>query len=204
MRLAAKEAPVVTVAQLSHLFVMDADILNVLSAPLLSSLTIDHVQKRFQPPSFESPQDSITRFLHRSKCHLQSLSVSKAIFASGTPSGLFALEACSTISCLKLDLPPRMINGIVEALTSPSVLPNLHQLILCISQPSEDECATILSMAHSRRDAGPLKLIGVQFQDERNQNKYYLEEDMRALSGDDFEMRFERWNPPFADHVYLS
>ncbi|SJL13025.1 uncharacterized protein ARMOST_16461 [Armillaria ostoyae] len=197
MRLATKEVPVVTIAQLTHLYVDGVDVLNVLSAPLLSSLTINRIT---QGPRSSSTQEYITRFLHRSRCHLESLSVGKAIFTSATPSRVFALEACSTISRLKLELPPRMIN-IVEALTSPSVLPNLHHLILCLSQHSEDEWTTILHVVRSRRDAGLLKLVEVQFKDEYD---YHLDSgDIRTLIRDDHEMRVEKWNPPHQDHWYL-
>ncbi|KAK0443778.1 hypothetical protein EV421DRAFT_510864 [Armillaria borealis] len=196
MRLPTREAPVVTVAQLTHLYVDHVDILNFLSAPLLSSLTIS----RILPGSF-SAQESITHFLHRSRCHLESLSVGKEIFTSATPGRVFALEACSTVSRLKLELPPRMISSVVEALTFPSVLPNLHHLILCVSQYSKDDRTAILRMARSRYDAGKLKLVEVQFQEEAYE--YFCEEDVRALTGDDFAMRVEKWDPPCQDHLYL-
>ncbi|PBK98723.1 hypothetical protein ARMGADRAFT_587395 [Armillaria gallica] len=196
MRLATKDAPVVTMAQLTHLYVDDVDVLNVLSAPLLSSLTINRIPHGSRS---SSAQESITRFLRRSRCHLESLSVGKVIFTSATPSRVFTLEACSTISRLKLELPPRMIY-IVEALTSPSVLPNLHHLILCISQHSEEEWTTILHVLRSRRDAGLLPLVEVQFKEEYG---YYLEEDIRNIIRDDHEIRVEKWNPPHQDHWYL-
>ncbi len=193
-----REAPVIAVAQLTHLYVDRADILKSLFAPLLSSLTIG----RFPAgPRSSSAQESITRFLHRSRCHLESLSVSKAIFTSATPSRVFALEACSTISRLKLELHPRMINGIVEALTSPSVLPNLHHLILCISRHLKDEWAAIIGMVRSRRDAGLLKLVEVQFKVEAYER--FCEEDIRALTREDFKMRIEKWDPPCLDPLYL-
>ncbi len=88
---AMKEAPVVTVPQLTHLYVDVVDMLDFLSAPLLSSLTISRIL-----PGPSSTQESITRFLHRSRCHLESLSVGKEIFTSITLSSLFALDACST------------------------------------------------------------------------------------------------------------
>ncbi len=134
MRMATEEVPVAIVAQLTHLYVDGVNVLNALSAPLLSSLTIiDPVPQGVHSPS---AQESIARFLHRSRCHLENLSIGETVFTSATPSRVFALEACSTISRLKLELPPRMIN-IVKALASPSVLPNLHHLILCIPHHSE-------------------------------------------------------------------
>ncbi len=185
--------PVVAVAQLTHLYVDSVDILNFLSAPLLGSLTINPITQ--EPPSSSAP---ITRFLHRSRCHLNSLSVGKAMFTLDTP--MFALEARCTISCLKLELHPRMINGIVEALTSPSVLPNLHHLILCISQHLKHEWAAIIGMVRYRRDAGLLKVVEVQFKQERY--GYFWDEDIWGLTGDGFEMRVEKWDPPGQD-VYL-
>ncbi|SJL16117.1 uncharacterized protein ARMOST_19636 [Armillaria ostoyae] len=193
--------PVVTAAHLTHLYVDRVDILDVLSAPLLGSLTISLMSTRQGPQSL-SAQESVTRFLHQSRCHLESLSISEAMFTFDTSSRMFALEACSTISRLKLELHPRMVNGIVETLTSPSVLPNLRHLILCMSQPSGDEWTAILRMARSRRDAGMLKLVEVQFR--LDEPDCYLAEDMRALTGDDFEMRVEKWDPPCRDHLYLE
>ncbi|PBK70702.1 hypothetical protein ARMSODRAFT_1003301 [Armillaria solidipes] len=195
--MATQEVPVVTVAHLTHLYVDRGDTLKFLSAPRLSSLTINPIQLGPQP---SSAQESITRFLHRSRCHLESLSIGKAVFTLDTPSRMFALEACSTISRLKLELHPQMINGIVEALTSPSVLPNLHHLILCLSKPSGDQYDALLHLVRSRRDAGLLKVVEVQFKAEGYE--YYWEEDIQALNGDDFEMRVEKWDPPGRD-VYL-
>ncbi|PBK70704.1 hypothetical protein ARMSODRAFT_1083737 [Armillaria solidipes] len=194
--LASKEAPVVTMSQLTHLYAKDMGILDVLCAPLLSSLTF--IAQGSQPLS---TQESITRFLHRSRCHLESLSVSKAIFTSATPSRVFALEACSTISRLKVELPPWTTSSVVEALSSPSVLPNLHHLILCIPQDPEDGWETILHVVRSRRDAGLLKLVEVQFGEEGFE--YFYAADIWALTEDDFEMRFEKWDPPRQDHLYL-
>ncbi len=192
---AMKEAPVVTVPQLTHLYIDVVDILNFLSAPLLSSLTIRRIS-----PRLYSAQEPITCFLHRSRCHLESLSI-REIFTSVTLSSVFALDACSTVSRLKLDLPPRMISSVAEALASPSVLPHLHHLIICISQYSYDAWTAILRMACSRRDAGMLKLVEVQFQEEAYE--YLCEEDISALTGDDFAMRIEKWDPPRQEHLYL-
>ncbi|SJL16122.1 uncharacterized protein ARMOST_19641 [Armillaria ostoyae] len=190
MKEAIKEEPVVTMAQLTHLYVGDMKVLSVLSAPLLISLTISPVLQA----SYSS-----SRFLHRSRCHLESLSLGKAIFPSSADSSLFTLEACSTVSRLKLELPPPMI--FVEALTSPSVLPNLRHLIMCISKHSQDQWTTILGMVRSRRDAGMLKLVEVQSEEEGFE--HFWEEDIRALTRDDFEMRVAKWDPPRQDQ-YLS
>ncbi|PBK90283.1 hypothetical protein ARMGADRAFT_1083143 [Armillaria gallica] len=198
--MATEEVPVVIVAQLTHLYVDGVNVLNALSAPLLSSLTIiDPVR---QGVHSSSAQESIARLLHRSRCHLESLSIGETVFTSTTPSRVFALEACSTISRLKLELPPRMIN-IVKALASPSVLPNLHHLILCIPHHSEKDWTTILHVVHSRRDAGLLKLVEVQIADEAYGDRWADDSDIRALTRDDFEMRFAEWDPPRCDHQYL-
>ncbi|KAK0192167.1 hypothetical protein F5146DRAFT_1135921 [Armillaria mellea] len=114
---------------------------------------------------------------------------------------MLALEACPTISSLKLQVHPQMINVIAKALAPTSVLPNLHHLILCISGHLEDEWAAIIGMVRSRRDAGMLKLVEVQFKDKHD---CYPAEDIRALSRGDFEMRVEEWDPPSEDHMYLS
>ncbi|SJL16115.1 uncharacterized protein ARMOST_19634 [Armillaria ostoyae] len=198
MRMTTKKVPVVTVAQLTHLYVESMNILNVLSAPLLNSLTIDPVRQAFYS---STEQESLARFLHRSRCHLESLSIGKAMFISSADSSIFALEACSTVSRLKLELPPWMISSVVEALTSPSVLPNLHHLILCLSEHSEDQWDTILDMVRSRRDTGMLKSAEVQSEEEGFE--YFWDEDMRALTRDDFEMRVAKWDPPCQDHRYL-
>ncbi|KAK0192150.1 hypothetical protein F5146DRAFT_1222339 [Armillaria mellea] len=169
------EAPVVTVAQLTHLYVGDVHPLEFLSAPLLRSLTIGTSAGHL----LSFAQEFITRFLHRSRCDLESLSIGNIGYTSATPSRIFALEACSTVSRLKLALHPQAINDIVEAIASPSVLPNLRHLILCVPQhPGDDGWTAILRMARSRRDAGLLKLLEVQFRED--EHNCYLAEDIRA------------------------
>ncbi|KAK0215724.1 hypothetical protein IW262DRAFT_232430 [Armillaria fumosa] len=199
MNPAIKEAPVVTVAHLTHLYA-NIDALDVLSAPLLCSLVVRlWAQGKLHGPRSSSAQESLTRFLHRSKCHLESLSVSKDRFTLDTATRIFALEACSTISRLKLELDPEMSNfGIVEALTSPSVLPNLHHIILFMPLPSGDKWTTILRMARSRRDAGMLKLVELQFRRE-DKHDSCLADDMRALTQNDFEMRVVKRPPSCED-----
>ncbi len=46
-----------------------------------------------------------------------------------------------------------------------------------------------------RRDAGLLKLVEVQFKEEAYE--YLWEEDVRTLTQDGFEMRVEKWDPPW-------
>ncbi|KAK0215745.1 hypothetical protein IW262DRAFT_1299964 [Armillaria fumosa] len=140
MRLTTKEVSVVTLAQLTHLYVMDMGILDVLSAPLLSNQTLDPTRQAFNS---STDHESLPRFLHRSRCRLESLSIGKEMFMTTMPSSVFALEACSTISRLKFEL--LRIDGI-EGLSFPSVLLNLRHLILCISQHTDDEWATVLAM----------------------------------------------------------
>ncbi|KAK0192170.1 hypothetical protein F5146DRAFT_1120113 [Armillaria mellea] len=180
MRLATKEVLAVTLAQLTHLYVMDLGILGVLSAPLLSSLTLDPAQYAFSPTDLEY----LPRFLHRSRCHLESLSVAKEIFMTTMPSSVFTSEACSTVSRLKFELL-RRTDG-VEGLTLPSVLPNLRHLILCISEHTCDDLDTVLAMFEEKRF------------------EYFYEVDIQALTRDDFKARFARWDPPRNDHRYLS
>ncbi|KAK0482296.1 hypothetical protein IW261DRAFT_1026941 [Armillaria novae-zelandiae] len=193
----AKDQAPVTVAQLTHLYVDGVHILNFLSAPLLRSLTISMSSR----PLSSFAQEYIIHFLHRSRCHLESLSIDNVAFPSATPCRLFALEACSTVCRLKLSLHRYMINDIVKVLASPSVLPNLRHLILCLSPHSVDEWTAILRMVRSRRDAGSLKLFEVQFKGD--EHDCYPVEDIRAHKGDNFEMRVEKWDPPRQDHLYL-
>ncbi|PBK98676.1 hypothetical protein ARMGADRAFT_586490 [Armillaria gallica] len=195
LAMATKEAPVVTVARLTHLYVDRVDILKFLSAPLLSSLTIGRIPARLRS---SSAQESITCFLRRSRCLLDSLSVGNAIYTLNAPSRMFASEACSTISRLKLELHPGMINGIVEALASPSVLPNLHHLILCLIKPSGDQYVTLLPLVCSRSHTGLLKLVEVQYMQERHDCS--LGKDIRAHTGDgSLEMRVGKWDSPGRD-----
>ncbi|KAK0232198.1 hypothetical protein EDD85DRAFT_103215 [Armillaria nabsnona] len=193
MMLSTQDVPEVTVAQLTHLYVGGVDDLSVLSAPLLSSLTI--------APDASFPHRSISLFFHRSRCHLESLSIGKGMFHSSADNSIFALEACSTVSRLKLELPPWLIFCVLEALASPSVLPNLRHLILCLSERSEDQWDAILDMVRSRRDTGMLKLVEIQSEEEGFE--YFWEEDMRAITRGDFEMRVAKWDPPHQDHRYL-
>ncbi|KAK0482345.1 hypothetical protein IW261DRAFT_1606246 [Armillaria novae-zelandiae] len=203
VNLAVKEAPVVTMSHLTHLYA-NVDALDVLSTPLLDSLAVRlWAQGTLQGPRSYSPQESLTRFLHRSKCHLESLYVREEMFTLDTPTRIFALEACSTISRLTLELQPkRETFGLVEALTFPSVLPNLHHLVLVVSLPSRDEWTTVLRMVRSRRDAGMLKLVEIQSVFRVSELGSYVADDMRALTRDDFEMRVVR--PPRRDHLSLD
>ncbi|KAK0496393.1 hypothetical protein EDD18DRAFT_1166278 [Armillaria luteobubalina] len=198
-RMTTKEVSVVvTLAQLTHLYVMDMNILDVLSTPLLRSLILDPTRHAFYS---STDHESLPRFLHRSKCRLESLSMGKGIFLRTMPSSVFALEACSAVSRLKFELLMQRIDAIA-GLNSPSVLPNLYHLILCISQHTDDEWATVLAVVRSRRDAGTLKLVEIQFKEKVFE--YFYEVDVQGLTRDGFEARFTKWDPPRRDHRYLS
>ncbi|KAK0482287.1 hypothetical protein IW261DRAFT_1026760 [Armillaria novae-zelandiae] len=198
MRMTTKEVSVVTLARLTHLYVMDMCILDVLSTPFLSSLTLDPTQHAFHS---STDYESLPHFLHRSRCLLETLSIGRGIFLTTMPSSVFALEACSAVSRLKFELLSQRIDAIT-GLNSPSILPNLHHLILCISQHTDDEWATVLAVVRSRRDAGTLKLVEIQF--EEKGFEYFYEVDVQGLIRDGFEARFTEWDPPRKDHRYLS
>ncbi|KAK0192136.1 hypothetical protein F5146DRAFT_1038491 [Armillaria mellea] len=84
MDIAGMEAPVVTVARLTHLYVNRVGILKFLSAPLLSSLTISRII--FEPVP---ARECVIGFLRRSRCRLESLSIGGTFI----PGGTLALEA---------------------------------------------------------------------------------------------------------------
>ncbi|KAK0244638.1 hypothetical protein EDD85DRAFT_808949, partial [Armillaria nabsnona] len=115
-------APVV-MAELRELYVEDSNILDLLTAPMLQSLTMVEVRER-------SPSSSgIPPFLRRSGCRLESLSMCADI-PSALISNIFSSQACSMISHLKLELGPDW-DGISEILAPSSILPNLRHLVLC-------------------------------------------------------------------------
>ncbi|KAK0443803.1 hypothetical protein EV421DRAFT_512076 [Armillaria borealis] len=189
------EAPVI-MAELRHLSVDCADFVNFITAPLLQHLTV-----------FGSPEQKsacITSFLHRSGCHLESFSCIERTLvelSSESPAligNMLSSEACSTVSRLKVQLDPQ-VDQVAEALSLPSVLPNLRHLILCIVAPAEkDEWYPILDMIRSRRDAGLIKIVELQFADDECASMYGYDiiAETRALAGDRLEMRVEAWNPP--------
>ncbi|SJL13024.1 uncharacterized protein ARMOST_16460 [Armillaria ostoyae] len=151
------QAPVV-MAELRHLYVDVADTLNVLTAPLLVSLTISE--------STSQGSAYINSFLCRSGCHLESLSYSMwmPMLGSVPPTligDMLSLEACYTISRLKLELGEEF-DQVAEVLTSSSVLPNLRHLIPCLTTPAQ-EWYLIRDMLRSRRDVGLIKSIELQF-----------------------------------------
>ncbi len=115
-------APVV-MAELRQLYVEDSDTLDLLTAPMLQSLTIVEV------PEGSPSSSGIPTFLRRSGCRLESLSMCTDI-PSALISNIFSSQACSMISHLKLDLGPDW-DSISEILAPSLVLPNLRHLVLC-------------------------------------------------------------------------
>ncbi|KAK0445992.1 uncharacterized protein EV420DRAFT_1648223 [Desarmillaria tabescens] len=198
---ASFEAPVV-MAELRELYVQDLDILKLLTAPILQSLTIT--------ADIPKSLSNVTLFFHRSGCRLESFSICMDVLESEPPtsiSNMFSSEACSTISHLKLELGSVWYN-IARALTSSSILSNLHRLILCFENQyfrhSQTERLPLLDMIRSRRDAG-LKTIEVQFNEEEGSDfdDRDIEADIRILIGDNLEMRVEKWSSLHLDHRLL-
>ncbi|PBK98726.1 hypothetical protein ARMGADRAFT_587455 [Armillaria gallica] len=191
------QAPMI-MADLRHLYVDDADTLNVLIAPLLISLTI----------SKSPPQGSacINSFLRRSGCHLESLSYSMrmSVFSSMPQAligNILSSEACSTISRLKLELGEEL-DEVAGVLTPSSALPNLNHLILCLKTPAR-EWYLLRDMLRSRRDVGLIKSIELQFKGggRERRNKYdRAVAEIRELNGDNLEMQIKNWNPPSQEH----
>ncbi|KAK0192173.1 hypothetical protein F5146DRAFT_1038675 [Armillaria mellea] len=194
------QAPVV-IAQLLHLYVDDADTLNVLTAPLLISLTISE-----SPPQGSA---SISSFLRRSRCRLESLgySMRMPVSCSVPPaliSNMLSLEACSTISRLKLE-PVEELDEVARALIPSSILPNLRHLILCLKTPVR-EWHLICNILRSRRDVGQIKSIELQFKGYGREpwDEYdRAVAEIRESAGDDLEMQIKEWNPPRQEHSFI-
>ncbi|KAK0192132.1 hypothetical protein F5146DRAFT_1120086 [Armillaria mellea] len=198
----------VVMTELRQLYVGDLDVLNSLTAPVLQSLAISE--------DYPRTVSSITPFLRRSGCQLESLSMNMQIFQS-EPSTLISevlsSEACSAISHLKLQLGPELVK-VANSLTLSSVLPNLHRLTLCMEERKSrgEQTKPFLNMIRSRRDAGLLKTIEVQFFGRGNHHadededvgedgdqtltrSHDVEAGIRALTDEKLDMRVERWNP---------
>ncbi|KAK0482350.1 hypothetical protein IW261DRAFT_1467362 [Armillaria novae-zelandiae] len=204
------DMPRVVMIELRQLYVGSIDVLEFLTAPTLQSLDIARSYHRSVP--------TITRFLHRSGCQLESLSMRMEIFES-EPSALISemlsSEVCSTISRLKLQLDSQLVK-VANTLTPASVLPNLHRLVLCIKTETSlgGQTDRLVNMVRSRHDAGLLKTVEVQF-GIRCDDDYYGEADehfdadddralteshdiearIRALIDENLDMRVDRWNP---------
>ncbi|KAK0421683.1 hypothetical protein EV421DRAFT_1964340 [Armillaria borealis] len=194
--LQSSETSPVVMAELRQLYVEDPDTLNLLTAPILQSLTVVEV--------LESLSSNIVPFLRRSACRLESLSMC-AQGSLALISCIFSSEAYSTISHLKLKLGLSW-DGISKILAPSSVLPNLHHLVLCFesrhSYHRETERLAFLDMIRSRCKSGVLKTIEASFE-KGISTAHIIEEDIRAVIGDsNVEMQVERWSPLDLDYRY--
>ncbi|KAG7446966.1 uncharacterized protein BT62DRAFT_1005363 [Guyanagaster necrorhizus] len=187
----------VIMTELCQLYVDDIHALKLLTAPRLQRLSIS------AGPS--QPLSDLIPFFCRSGCHLKSLGMCLTALSSASIRNIFLSEACFTISHFKIELDSRTIT-ISNALAPPSVLPNLHHLVLCFMDPnfSRREQFALLDMIRSRRDTGLLKTIEVQFYDDLHQdNVHGMEADIRVLTGDNLKMRVEQRVPLYLDHLRL-
>ncbi|KAK0215753.1 hypothetical protein IW262DRAFT_1465468 [Armillaria fumosa] len=188
------EAPVI-MAELRHLHVECVDFVDFIAAPLLQHLAVSGYTERHSA--------CITSFLHRSGCHLESFSCIKRplelyLESPALIGNMLSSEVCSTISRLKIQLDPRF-DQFAGALSLSSVLPNLRHLILCIvARAEKDEWSPILDMIRSRRNAGSMKTVELQFVDDEwiSTDGYDIIAETRALAGDRLEMRVEAWSSP--------
>ncbi len=189
-------APVV-MAELRQLYVEDPDTLDLLTAPILQSLTIVEV------PEGSPSSSGITPFLRRSGCRLESLSMCPQ-GPLALISNIFSSEACSTISHLKLELGLDW-DDISKILSPSSMLPNLCHLVLCFASGyplHKTKRLSLLNTICSRCKAGVLKTIEISF--ERGSSiAHIIESDIRAVIGDNVEMRVEEWSPLNLDYRYL-
>ncbi len=189
------DAPPMVMAELRELFVEDSDILDLLTAPMLQSLTIVDV------PEGSPSSSGIAPFLRRSGCRLESLSMCADI-PSALISNIFSSQACSMISHLKLELGPNW-DGIFKILAPSSILPNLRHLVVCFASGyplHKTKGFTLLNMIRSRCKAGQLKTIETSF--ERGSSTAHIIEDIRAVIGDNVKMRVEEWSPLYLDYRY--
>ncbi len=182
-------------AELCQLYVEDSHTLDFLTAPILQSLTVVEV--------LEPSSSGITPFLRRSGCRLESLSMCPQ-GPSTLISHIFSPEVCSTISHLKLELGPNW-DDISKVLASSSVLPNLYHLVLFFpfrySGHRKRQRLAFLDMIRSRCKAGVLKTIETSF--ERGiPTAHIIEEEIRAVIGDNVEMRVGEWSPLNLDYRY--
>ncbi|KAK0433335.1 hypothetical protein EV421DRAFT_1845239 [Armillaria borealis] len=194
--------PPVVMTELRHLYVDLPDTLDFLTAPLLESLTISQ--------SLSQGSACVTSFLHRSGCHLESLSYGMPItsFSWETQdliSNMLSSEACSTISRLKLEFDEGF-DKVAEALTPSSVLPNLHHLILCLrAHVNQKKWSPMTDMLRSRRDARLIKTVELQFTDDGYKTSIDCDivAEVRGLAGDNLEIRVEEWDPPSWEPLFI-
>ncbi|KAK0244647.1 hypothetical protein EDD85DRAFT_1018279 [Armillaria nabsnona] len=184
----------VVMAELRELYVEYSDALDLLTTPMLQSLTIAEV-----PPG--SPLSSITLFFRRSGCRLESLSMCTDI-PSALISNIFSSEACSMISHLKLELGPDW-DDISRILAPSSILPNLRHLVLSFAyrygRHRETERLAFLDMIRSRCKAR--LLIKLQF-GWGVSTAHDIEADIRAIIGDNSELRVEERSRLYLDYRY--
>ncbi|KAK0192232.1 hypothetical protein F5146DRAFT_1222412 [Armillaria mellea] len=181
------------VAELRQLLVQDLDVLNLLTAPMLQSLTIAG-----GPWELLS---CVPAFFRRSGCHLESFGVGMTMMESESSASIrdfFSSEACSTISYLKLELGS-VWHIVSNAIASSSVLPNLQHLVLCFYLKNQyfrhkdykTERHALLDMIRSRCKTGLLNTIELQLYGDDEE----IAGDIRALIGDKLEVRVEEWSP---------
>ncbi len=188
-------APVV-MAELRQLYVEDSDTVDLLTAPMLQSLTVVDV------PEGSPSSSGIVPFLRRSGCRLESLSMC-AQGPLALISNIFSSEACSMISHLKFELRPNWTD-ISKILAPSSMLPNLHHLVLCFASGylvHKKKRLALLNLISSRCKAGVLKTIEASFE-RGSSTPHTIEADIRAFIGDSVKMRVEEWSPLDLDYRY--
>ncbi|SJL16130.1 uncharacterized protein ARMOST_19649 [Armillaria ostoyae] len=215
------DTPVIMIA-LRQLYVGELHVLDFLTAPMLQSLAV--ARNHFAAMYYYARDcrrsiPRITRFLRRSRCQLQSLNMHMKIFQtepSALISEMLSSEACSTISHLTFKLGSQLVK-VANTLAPSSVLPNLHRLVLCMEGQDfrTKQTQRLVNMIRSRRDAGLLKTIEVQFgdsfyhpgsdedeDDSEDDDRWTMtdvEAGIRALTGDNLEVWVERCNPADRD-----
>ncbi|PBK88741.1 hypothetical protein ARMGADRAFT_1084294 [Armillaria gallica] len=206
------------------LFAGKVAMLDWVTCPRLESLVLSMHQWEwfFQDRNYHATVSAwIVHFLQRSGCHLKSLSVDDYVLACLQRSyhNPFPHDAFSILSYLKVNLRlgkdglspagELVVQSLTPSSDSPVLLPSIGHLVLCIdsSEPRIFDWQAILNLIRSRRDAGLLKVIEVQFKDSWGSQSVVTEFGMtagiRALTGDKLEMRVEKWNPPSEEHWSL-
>ncbi|KAK0185626.1 hypothetical protein F5146DRAFT_185369 [Armillaria mellea] len=190
----------VVMAELRELYVDYSDTLDWFTAPMLQSLTV--VLQSFTITEAQGlPSSSgIAPFLRRSGCRLKSLST-----CADMPliKNILSLEACSTISYLKLELYKDWV-PIPKYLSPSSDLPNLRRLLLCFAERYfhlETEQLALLDMIRSRCKTGQLKMIETSFEGDTC-IPHNIQTDIRTVIGDNVEMRVGKWSPLDLDYRY--
>lgn len=118
---------------------------------------------------------------------------------------ILSSEACSTISRLKLEFVERFYE-VADSFAPSSVLPNLHHLILCLRRHvSQKKWPPMTDMLRSRRDAGLIKTVELQFTDDgyKTSNDCDIVAEVNGLAGDNLEIRVEKWDPPSWEPLFV-